>query len=273
MTATVGDIIGIMERFAPLELAEAWDNSGLQVGHVDWPVKNIMVALDPTPDVLNSAIEDSANLLITHHPLIFSPIKSIDLGTPLGGMIASAIRNHMAVFSAHTNFDSALEGLNDILAARIGLKNLSVLESRGLQPASLDENLNGLGRIGDLGRQSDLASLCRMLKQALHIETVRMIGPPELPINRVAICTGSGASLMAHFLSSDAQVFITGDIRYHDARKAEESGMALIDIGHFGSEHIMVKALVDRLTGSLAKLHQDVSVHACEVERDPFTTL
>lgn len=270
METTVADIIGIMEKLAPLRLAEAWDNPGLQVGCIDWPVKKVMVALDPSLEVMGNAIEESADMLITHHPLLLSPIKSVDMGTPIGRIIGMAIRNHLSIFSAHSNLDSAADGLNDILVSRIGMKNVSILDTDDTAATFSTENATGLGRIGDLPGQTDLASLCRHLKQTLHLESVRMVGSPQLPVSRVAVCTGSGSSLMDRFFESDAQVYITGDIRYHAARDAEERALALIDIGHFNSEHLVVKILSDRLKELLQTIDSDISVHACEAEKDPF---
>ncbi len=273
MTSTVADIIGVMEKVAPSGLAETWDNPGLQVGSIDWPVKRVMVALDPSLEVLENAVKESADMLITHHPLIFKPIKSVDVGTSVGHIIELAIRNRLSIFSAHTNLDSAADGLNDILVSHIGLENVSVLDVNKSMTSSATEEANGLGRIGDLPFKTDLASLCRYLKQALHLESIRMIGAPEFPVSRVAVCCGSGSSLLDRFFASGAQVFITGDVRYHDARSTEEKELALIDIGHFNSEHLVVKSLSSRLTRLLQTLNPDISVHACDVERDPFIVL
>lgn len=273
MASTVADIIRVMDRLAPRHLAEAWDNPGLQVGCIDWSVKKVMVALDPSLEVVGNAIEETTDLLITHHPLLMKPIKSIDMGEPIGRILGMAICNRLSIFSAHTNFDSASDGLNDILASRIGLKNLSVLDADKTAEASFLENLNGLGRVGDLQRPTRLVTLCRHLKQALHLESIRMIGSPESVVSRVALCGGSGSSLLDRFFESGAQVFITGDVRYHDARIAEEKSLALIDIGHFNSEHPAVISLSNQLSELLRQIDPGISVHACEVEKDPFIVI
>lgn len=127
MSANVASVAVLMERLAPAFLAEEWDNAGLQVGRPDWPVQRVLVALDATPDVVTAACRERADLLITHHPLIFKPLRSVDLNTAIGGVIGKAIRHKLAVFAAHTNLDKAAGGVNDVLAGRIGLKNLSVL--------------------------------------------------------------------------------------------------------------------------------------------------
>lgn len=127
MTATLSDIIKIMDSIAPIRLAEKWDNSGLQIGDVGWPVRSVMVALDPAPIIVETACRKKKDLLITHHPLIFKPLSKIDLSSPMGDIINKAIQNRLALYAAHTNLDSATGGINDIIAERIGLKNLKVL--------------------------------------------------------------------------------------------------------------------------------------------------
>ncbi len=128
MKVKVADIIEVMGVIAPTRLAEAWDNVGLQVGQTDWPVKTIWIALDPSPDVVSAACQKNIDLLITHHPLIFNPLWSIDFNSATGNSIRLAAQNQLAIFAAHTNFDSAADGLNDTLARRIGLFNLKTLD-------------------------------------------------------------------------------------------------------------------------------------------------
>ncbi len=130
----------IMEQVAPSRLAEDWDNAGLQVGKKDWLIRTIWVALDPGPDVVAHACEKNVDLLITHHPLIFSPLKSIDFSTPTGSVVHMASQHRLAVFAAHTNLDSVAGGVNDVLASKIGLKNMKVLakaENGNLQACCL----------------------------------------------------------------------------------------------------------------------------------------
>ncbi len=138
MTATVADIIKAMEEIAPSDMAEEWDNTGLQIGRMDQPVEKILIALDPAFDVVNYAARNNVDLLITHHPLIFKPLQSIDFSTPTGSVIQAAVKNEIAVYAAHTNFDSVVDGINDALALRIGLKNLRVLsKSKDIEKCKL----------------------------------------------------------------------------------------------------------------------------------------
>jgi len=158
MGRTVGEIINFVEKLAPRELAEPWDNVGLQVGSRDWPVKSVWVALDPLHQVVAAACQAEVDLLITHHPLIFKPLTSVDCTTPTGDIIHSALRHHLAIFSAHTNLDSVAGGVNDSLAQRIGLRNLAVLHQGEQEGMSQDGQgqlaVQGLGRTGELSRET-----------------------------------------------------------------------------------------------------------------------
>jgi dinuclear metal center YbgI/SA1388 family protein len=270
MGIRVADIVDILEGIAPPQLAEKWDNIGLQLGHPDWPAERVWVALDPTEAVVTAACREGVNLLITHHPLIFSPLKSIDFSTPMGRLLHLAIDHRLAVVAAHTNLDSAEGGLNDLLARKVGL-----VDCRPLVPAvdtCGDEGKGqGLGRVGLLPRPMPLGQLTREIKSALAAGVVRMVGDEALSVSTVAVCTGSGSSLMDAFFSSGAQVYVSGDLRYHDARDAEARGVGLIDVGHFAGEHMVVDDLTRRLSDRLSA--QGVAVGACRIEKDPFQSI
>lgn len=268
MTPTVADIEKMMESIAPRGLAEKWDNVGMQVGNGSWPVKRIMVALDPCLNVVEQACKNEVSLLITHHPLIFSPLKQIDTCQWQGRVIELALRHQMAIFTAHTNFDSADGGLNDQLSRKLGL-----CDTKPLDPAAEADQTVGIGRLGRLPSAAALSSVAAMIKTEIGLSHVRVVGNRQRMISKVALCTGSGGGLMPQFLASDAEVYISGDLRYHDARDAEAYGRALIDIGHFGSEHLMVANLVERLAALPALRRHPVTVLASDVETDPFTTL
>ena len=262
MKLAVTDIIRIIERFAPQQLAEDWDNSGLQIGSRSWPVKKIWVALDPLPEVIQAACKQKVNLLVTHHPLIFKPLKTIDFNHPLGRSIQMAANSRLAVFSAHTNLDKTHSGLNDMLAERIGLRDVTALHRQDSDPS--------FGRLGYLARQRSLKSLANDVKKALAIEHVRVAGDLKLRVDSVLVCSGSGSGLLEDFLLSDAQVYISGDLRYHDALEVGQARRGMIDIGHFASEHIMVDALAGRLSAELDALGAAVDVIAYGHEKDPF---
>jgi dinuclear metal center YbgI/SA1388 family protein len=276
MTATVADIIKVMETMAPLRLAEEWDNVGLQVGQLDWPVRSIWVALDPLYDVVDGACRNGVDLLITHHPLIFNPLRCINFDTPVGSVIQAAAGHKLAIFAAHTNFDSAADGINDLLAFRVGLADLKVLK-RGDHPcedsATDDLQKQGLGRVGELEETMELLPLALSIKKKLGLKYIKIAGKPDLPVRRVAVCSGSGSGLMKDFFSSGAQVFISGDLRYHDAREVEALNLGIIDMGHFASEYLAIEVLAKRLDKILTADGKDVKVEACRLENDPFLVL
>ncbi len=276
MIATTADIIDVMETIAPSRLSEKWDNVGLQAGKLNWPVKRLRVALDPLTDIVNEACNDNIDLLITHHPLIFKPLTRIDFDTPVGRIIRMAARYRLAIFAAHTNLDSARDGLNDLLAHRIGLKNLSVFAQIS-QPSRQSDQMavpnEGLGRIGTTETGIELAVLAAEIKTGLNLEHVKYAGNPHLIINKVAVCTGSGSGLMSQFLESDAQVFVSGDLRYHDARDAEANRRGLIDISHFASEHLIVAVLQKKLENILVSKGYDIDIDISFAEKEPFVSI
>jgi dinuclear metal center YbgI/SA1388 family protein len=287
MGATVADIVKIMNRFVPPWLAEEWDNVGLQIGDLRWPVRRIWTALDPTLEVVKAACKEDVDLLITHHPLFFRPIKSIDFHSSHGSIIKTASQQQLAIFSAHTNLDIVREGVNDVLARRLGLKSIEILQPykweqrfkagndmvHDISPVTGNPIEHGIGRIGSLGKIRSLSSLALIVKEKLNLDFVKVAGNPELKVSQVAICSGSGSSLMKIFLASNAQVYISGDIHYHDARDAESANRAIIDIGHFASEHLVVEALAQQLAKILPEAGIKVVINACTIEKDPFSIL
>jgi dinuclear metal center YbgI/SA1388 family protein len=269
MGAFLRDIVRILDTIAPPALAETWDNVGLQLGDPGRDVKAVWVALDPSPAVIDAACAARIDLLVTHHPLIFRPLTRIDMQNPIGAAIGQALRHRLAVFSLHTNLDAVSQGLNDLLAKRLELKRVRPLIGN---PALVGKR-HGIGRVGLLARPRRLSELALSVKRRLGAEGVRIAGDPQLRVQRVAVSTGSGSGVMSHFLQSDAQVLISGDLRYHDARDAEAAHRGLLDVGHFHSEQLMKNSLVQRLAAALARKRLSVRVEACPLEMDPFTFL
>jgi dinuclear metal center YbgI/SA1388 family protein len=270
MQLLLADIIDALERMAPPSLAEAWDNVGLQIGDPRRPIHSVWVALDPGPDVVAAACRSQVDLLITHHPLFFRPVKQIAADTPLGTTIELAVRHGMAIYSLHTNLDAVAEGLNDLLAQRLGLRRLGLLGSPGDARGS---RRHGLGRVGSLPRAMPLVDLARQVKQRLGAAAVRLAGNPALRVTRVALATGSGGSLVGDFLNTDADAFISGDLRYHDVRDIEYARRGVVDVGHFHSEHLMVDAVAQRLRRTFGRRHRQFQVQACSLEKDPFSVV
>ena len=266
----VTDIMAVMERWAPEALAEHWDNCGLQVGSRHWPVKKIWVALDPLYSVISAAARNAVDLVITHHPLTIKPIRTIDVDMPLGKVIEKAITTQTAIFAAHTNLDSAADGINDILSQAIGMTECVAMVPAADQTGAQEGPKTGLGRFGRLRPAMSVEQLVQKIKAALDIDTVKVAGNRDLMLTRVAVCSGGGGSLLDTFFRSDAQAYICGDMRYHDARPTEDAGKVLIDVGHFPSEHIVVDALAERLRHEMAGCCWSVQVEACSLEKEPF---
>lgn len=267
MGCKLGKVIDAVEEIVPSEYAEDWDNSGMQLGGRDWQVERIWVALDPLPEVILAACEKDINLVITHHPLIFKPLSAINVGTLEGFVIQKALDHQVAIFSAHTNLDRVKDGVNDVLASKIGLRNTQSLPNEVLSGKS------GFGRLGNLVQPIPLTALVNNLKQALSLGYVRVAGNLDLHVETVAVCSGSGSSMVSAFLDADADVFISGDLKYHDARNIVFAKKALIDIGHFASEHLIVDAFAKRLNRHFHDKGLNLAVAPYMFERDPFVIL
>ena len=370
MAVTVADIAGLMNRLAPPDLAESWDNCGLQAGSPGWPANRIRVALDPSYEVIVSACEAGADLLVTHHPLLFSGLKRVDFTRMPGSALKMAVENRLSIFSAHTNLDSATGGLNDACAEKLGLQDIRVLDSPRLPEyrklavfvpgthedavlgaledspagnygaysscsfsvngkgrfkpsaeaspfigsagamtvadevrietivaaADLEDVVSriravhpyetmaydvfplagsvgraqGLGRIGALEKPLTLDALAGLVRERFGVDHVRVAGASDLSVSRVAVCSGSGASLMDAFLASSAEVFVSGELKHHNGLAARESGRGLIDVGHFETEYLVVDLLVGRLRALAAGAGLDVDIQACQQEDNPF---
>ena len=368
-TMRVQDLLGALNGLYPPDLAEEWDNVGLQVGDPNAPVSRVLVALDPSSAAVAAARVQGAELLVTHHPLLFKPLRRLTPDDPVGAVIWPAVQGGVAIISAHTNLDVAPAGLNCWLAARLDLQEsepLQTISGRLLKlvvyvPAGHEEavadalfaagagqigaydqcsfrsagtgtfrpgpgttpfigksgereavaevrletivpqrRLNkvldrllkvhpyeevaydllplanalpgtGLGRLGRLAEPQSLANLGDRAKAALACRSVRLVGDPEQKVARIAVCGGSGAGLIQEAKRRGADVLVTGDVRYHDARLAEELGLALVDAGHFATEALAVAGLTTTLNQLAATNQWSLDVIAYEDERDPFT--
>jgi dinuclear metal center YbgI/SA1388 family protein len=358
LKVTIAHVAEVMEEIAPSFFAEPWDNIGLQVGNSGWPVEKIWTALDPSGEVVKRASQSHIDLIVCHHPLIFKPLSRLDPVTDVGETIDVALKHRVGIFSSHTNFDAAPGGMNDMLAAKLGLLDTRVLKATGernfrvvtyvpegyenkvaealfaagagkssryshisfqsegtgsfkplagakpfigkggvvthtrefrfeilvprqrlagavqallsahpyeevvydVYPLEPTDTSAGLGRIGTLEDEISLESFVTFIKAALGIETLRLAGNLSQRIRTVAVCAGSGKGLLQEFLASNAQVFVSGDLGYHDGRTAEQAGRAVVDVGHFASERLFVEGLVARLTKAFAQKRYSVEV-------------
>ncbi|MCP3899098.1 MAG: Nif3-like dinuclear metal center hexameric protein [Desulfobacteraceae bacterium] len=259
----IRDIINLIDKEASFKFAEDWDNSGLQAGKMSWNVKKILVALDPTLQVMQEAVKLKADLVLTHHPLFIKAPGSIDFDCMPGAAVAIAAKEKISIVSVHTNLDKAHNGLNDYFAQIIRLKEIRPLND-------CDNDLLCFGRKGKLEKTILLKDFALLIKGILNLKYVRVIGNPELEISSVAVVTGSGGSMVEDFFQSKADVFVTGDTKYHEARMIEEKGLGMIDVGHFGSEHIAIQLLADKLLTASKNKNYNLQIFKYENELDPF---
>ena len=236
-------IVSVIEEFAPLALQESYDNSGLIVGRLDDEVKGVLLAVDVTEEVLDEAEREGCDLVITHHPIIFSPLKRFNSATYVERCVERAIRKGIALYAAHTNLDSTPRGMSWQLGSMIGLDAMSVLEPRR------DNAEAGFGVVGTLSRAEGVVAFMNRVKAIFEVGAVRYSDIPseDMMVRRVAICTGSGRSLIDAAMAAEADVYITADLRYNDFM-CGENRMVLMDIGHFESEFCAIRIIYDVLS-------------------------
>lgn len=362
----VKDVIKVMETWAPLSLAESWDNPGLMVGHRDQVVKGILTTLDVTEEAIAYAIDHDCNLIISHHPFIFKGLKQVETNRGQGAMLASLIKHDIAVYSAHTNLDIAPGGLNDMLCQALGLEACSGFIARGdhknyklvtyvptdyadavrdalaaagagqignyshcsfsahgegrfqleegAQPFIGQEGLlevvrevrvetivpahrmkavlealekahpyeevaydvfalveprqvYTLGRTGNLPKEMNFQDFSKYLAQRLPQASLRFGGSKVDCIKRLALCSGAGAEFLEEAKRAGADAYITGDVKYHDAQKAKELGLLLVDAGHFGTEAMVAEGIKAKLEEELG---QSLPIIANEIQKDFF---
>lgn len=361
------DIAMAIEGQAPLQLQESWDNCGLQVGSMASPVNRVLTALDVTPEVIAEAIEEHVDAIVTHHPMIFKGIKSVNIDTVQGKMISDILTHNMNVYSAHTNLDVTRGGLNDEVATRLGLQNVEGLEETGRDisykvavyvPVTHSEQLRKamgdagaghigayshcsfsvagegrflplegtnpfighegtmetvreervetvvpkkilcqvlsameaahpyeeiaydvvalenahdthyIGRIGNLSQSLSIQEFSELLTSVFPHSRIRWGGVKQTDIQRVALCTGSGAEFIKIAAKRGADVYITGDVKYHDMQLAKELGITVVDAGHYGTEYMSQTLLKQMIEKSFTA--EEVEVIESKVQRDFF---
>lgn len=246
MSIKLNKITCLLEAIAPKNLAEAWDNVGLQLGDSNQEISRILLTLDVTEKVVREAINLKVDLIISHHPFIFKGLKTLSTDTLKGRMIKELIENEIAIYVAHTNLDKAELGLNNYVANKLGLTEITSLlpeikvaemtNDRNASINNLSWHDHGLGKIGKLETRLSPQEWVAVVKKSLAISDLYGAGKPPKKIGRVGLCTGAGADLMELAKSKKADVFITGDVKYHEGQRAEELGLWLLNAGHFGTE-------------------------------------
>ncbi len=239
----VYDVYKKINSWAPYSLACDWDNSGLTAGREDAEVRGILVALDFTEEVLIEAKSLKVNLIVTHHPFIFSGMKSVTDKDTKGRLILSLIESGIALMCAHTNMDTAKGGINDVLCEMSGLQDVIHLGNAGE-----DESGNTVGEIRMGTYRRPLSDFIKGVKSALNCSNIRCSISDDKILNKVAVCSGSGCSYIDLAVKSGADALLTADAKYHDFQEASDSGLILIDAGHFETENIICQKIADYLS-------------------------
>jgi len=260
MDLFIQDIIDILQKIAPVELAEPWDNVGLLAGNPNAQAQSLLVALDPTSPLLAEAEAKGANVIITHHPAIFHPLKALRTDQPIGHFLAEAVKKNIHVIACHTNLDSAVGGVSDILAKRLDLTDISPLvpEKTGSTSSC------GLGRIGRCDQPMTPKDCIEKLRSISNAPWLLEAGIRPTQVNRIAVCGGSCSEFAETAMQAGADLYITAEVKHSIARWAEEAGFWIIDGGHFATEQLAIAPLQNRVQQELEKRNLDNQVHAVQ---------
>lgn len=247
------DIINRLEQRYPTSFACEWDNVGLLVGSKDKEVRKVFVALDLTEDVIEQAISMGAQMIVTHHPLIFSPLKQVTDEQFISARVIRLIQEDISYYAMHTNYD--VLGMADLAAEMIDLQEPEVLEVtyEGMDDAG-KARVEGIGRVGTLPFEMTLKECCEFIKERFDLECVKIFGDEDQKMKRAAISPGSGKSMIGISLEKGAEVLITGDIDHHEGIDAVAQGMAIMDAGHYGIEHIFIRDMKEFLEREFKEL-------------------
>ena len=243
----LNDIIDLIEKKVPLGLAYPWDNSGFLCGDRNKEIKKIYITLDVNMYTVDEAVRVGADMIVSHHPIMFGGIKRIDFDTPSGYVLMQLIKNDIALYAAHTSMDCANGGINDVLAERLGIKDTEIIEK--------NENFSagGLGRIGTVERTT-LKDFAETVKKALGAPFVRVSGAADTIVTRVAVGGGACDDLIPAARAMGAEVIVTADMKYHITMDAVESGICVIDAGHYPTEVFVTEIFADILRDCGAEL-------------------
>ncbi|MFW5865340.1 MAG: Nif3-like dinuclear metal center hexameric protein [Candidatus Izemoplasmataceae bacterium] len=241
----------------PIDLAYEWDNVGLQVGTLNKEIKSILISLDLTKEVLDEAIKLKVNLIITHHPLVFKPLYNILTDSYKGRLIETLIKHDIALYVSHTNYDLGHSGMNQVLADLLDLKNQ--------RPLEMVTPTNGIGKIGEI-KPLPMNEAITYIKEKLNMKNARLISKnANKKVKTIAISGGSGSSHMFAAKKEGADLYVTGDISYHNAHDMLQMGLNALDIGHYAEKNFK-KALKQELIDA----EIDCPIYESSIDLDPF---
>ncbi len=228
------EIVQVIEAAYPREAALDFDNVGLLAGRTEKEVERVYIALDATDAVIDRAVEAGADMLVTHHPLIFSPLKKVTDEDFVSRRVVKLIQNDISYYAMHTNYD--VLGMAELAEKILGIRDSEVLDIT----MEKDGKPEGIGRIGELEKPMTLEECCVYVKHKLNLGSLKVFGDMQAEVSRLAISPGSGKTAIAAAIAKGADVLVTGDIGHHDGLDAVEQGLAVIDAGHYGTEYIFI---------------------------------
>ncbi len=258
MVCTIGEIARIMEQWAPREIAEQGDNGGLLAGHSDRSVESVLISLDVTTDVICHAAQVGAQLVISHHPLIYRPISAVIDSSVTGRLAMLAIEKGVALYATHTNLDRAAGGVNDTLCAALGLQ--SVVQAQE----------GSIGRIACLPAVTRLDAAAMQARFALGAPVARVTGSGEKLVQQVYVVSGAGRHDITNALNAEVDCMLTGEIGYHDGLDALESGLAVIELGHYHTERPVLQQIEKHLQSQFQRLQYKVRTEVYQESTCPF---
>ena len=250
----------VIEKTAPLFLQEKYDNAGLLVGDSSQEVKKALLSLDVTEEVVKEALKIGADVIISHHPLIFVPLKNITYSNDIQRAVALAIKNDILIYSAHTNLDSVTDGVSFKMGEKIALQDMELLvpsTERGV----------GYGVVGNLSEEIDLERFLLLVKKVFGVSMLRYT-KLDRPIKKVALCGGSGSSFIKNAIKAEADVYVSADFKYHDFFIAENH-LSMVDIGHFESEQFTLEIFYD----VISKKFPNFAIQISSVNSNPIKYL
>ena len=261
--AKCGEIISVLESIAPPSLALSFDNAGLNIGCIDSEITGITVCLDATEEVIKESIEKGNNLIVSHHPLIFTPIANLNCSYENYKAVALAIKNDINIYSMHTNLDAVKGGVNDTLASLLGVKNSQIIDK-------LDEE-SGLGRVGDI-EQISLGALAQKIQELLCFPVRIIADSKDKKLSKIAVVNGSGAD--AEYLvkakEMGAECFITSEVKHHIALFARAIKMPIIESGHYATERFFIPTLSTLIEKALNNKGYNLKTTVSEKEKCPY---
>jgi dinuclear metal center YbgI/SA1388 family protein len=265
-TTTLQQVVAQIHKLWPLSGAEDWDAPGLVTGNPDQPVRSVLLAVDAVDATVSQAVEEKADLLITHHPLLMRGVTSVAEERYKGSLVSRLIRNNTGLLAAHTNADVVATGTSAVMADVLGLTDCRPL-TESTEPGT------GLGRVGDLPESMTLGDFARLVAEKLPstAQGVRVAGNDAQLVRRIALCAGAGDSLLAHPRVTSSDVYVTSDLRHHPAQESREQsalrgGPALIDVSHWAAEWLWL----ENAAHEIRELFPDVRVTVSDLRTDPW---